>query len=179
MMCLKSIKNKIIVPFLCCCSLSVFSQTQETIEPKSEFWKKVQFGGGLGLNFGNNFTNIFVAPSAIYNVNKYFAFGPSLQYNYINSKNLYTSHVYGASVIGIGSPIPEIQLSAEVEQLRISTTYNTGFTNNNSDTWNTALFLGGGYNTGGLTMGIRYNVLYNKNDSVYNQDWMPFVRVFF
>ena len=179
MMCLKSIKNKIIVPFLCCCFLSVFSQTQETIEPKSEFWKKVQFGGGLGLNFGNNFTNIFVAPSVIYNVNKYFAFGPSLQYNYINSKNLYTSHVYGGSVIGIGLPIPEIQLSAEVEQLRISTTYNTEFKNNNSASWNTALFLGGGYNTGGLTMGIRYNVLYNKNDSVYNQAWMPFVRVFF
>ena len=47
-------------------------QAQEnTTKPKSEFWSKVRFGGGLGLNFGRNNTNITVAPSALYQPNQY------------------------------------------------------------------------------------------------------------
>jgi len=48
---------------------------QTTSSPKSEFWKKVRFGGGLGLSFGNNNTQINISPSALYQPNPYVAFG--------------------------------------------------------------------------------------------------------
>src|SRR5690554_2224212 len=53
---------------------------------KSEFWKKVRFGGGLGLNIGSGFTDITIAPSAIYEINEYIATGIGLQGSYIRVK---------------------------------------------------------------------------------------------
>jgi opacity protein-like surface antigen len=145
---------------------------------KSEFWKKVQFGGGLGLGFGNNSTNISVAPSAIYNFNEKVALGLGIQYSYIRQKDFYTSHLYGGSIIGLVNPIPEVQLSAELEELRV----NTDFEDSNLNTdnfWNTALFLGAGYRTNNATIGIRYNVLHKDRNNIYTTAFMPFVRVYF
>lgn len=145
---------------------------------KSVFWEKVQFGGGLGLGFGTGFTNIAVAPSAIYNVNQYFATGLGLQYNYLSQKNQFSSHQYGVSVIALVNPIQEIQFSTELEQLRVTTSYeNPAFASENF--WNTALFLGVGYRTNNVTIGGRYNVLYKQDRNVYGRAFMPFVRVFF
>lgn len=145
---------------------------------KSEFWSRVQFGGGLGLGFGNNATNIAVAPSAIYNFNEKVALGLGLQYSYIRQRDFYTSHLYGGSIIGLVNPIPEIQLSAELEELRVNTSFeNTSIAS--EDYWNTALFIGAGYRTDNVTIGIRYNVLHNDNNTIYTTAFMPFVRVFF
>jgi long-subunit fatty acid transport protein len=145
--------------------------------PKSDFWENVQFGGGLGLNFGGNYTDITVAPSAIYNFNQYISAGVGLQYSYFSSKNFFSSHNYGASLLVLGNPIPEIQLSAELEQLRVNLSYdNTGITDN---FWNSALFVGAGYRMENITIGVRYNVLYNENKNVYSEAFMPFVRVYF
>lgn len=145
---------------------------------KSEFWKKVQFGGGLGLGFGNNATNISVAPSAIYNFNEKVALGLGLQYSYIRQKDFYTSHLYGGSIIGLVNPIREIQLSAELEELRVNTDFdNASFTSD--DYWNTALFLGAGYRTNNATIGIRYNVLHKDDNNIYTTAFMPFVRIYF
>jgi hypothetical protein len=145
---------------------------------KSEFWSRVQFGGGLGLAFGNNSTNILVSPSAIYNINYKVALGAGLQYSYINQRDFYTSHLYGGSIIGLVNPIPEIQLSAELEELRVNTDFNNpSFTNDNY--WNTALFLGAGYRTNNATIGIRYNILHNDNNNIYTTAFMPFIRVYF
>ena len=152
-----------------------FSQDSEQ---KSEFWKQVQFGGGLGLGFGNNSTNISVSPSAIYNFNQKVALGVGVQYSYIRLKDFYTSHLYGGSIIGLVNPIPEVQLSAELEELRVNTDFdNSTFSNDNF--WNTALFLGAGYRTNNATIGIRYNVLHKENNNIYTTAFMPFVRVYF
>ena len=145
---------------------------------KSKFWRRVQFGGGLGLAFGNNSTNISVSPSAIYNFNEKVALGAGLQYSYINQKDFYTSHLYGGSIIGLVNPIQEIQLSAELEELRVNTDFNDpSFINDNY--WNTALFLGAGYRTNNATIGIRYNVLHNDRNNIYTTAFMPFLRVYF
>lgn len=145
---------------------------------KSEFWSKVQFGGGLGLGFGNNSTNVSVAPSAIYNFGQKAALGLGVQYSYIRQKDFYTSHLYGGSIIGLVNPIQEIQLSAELEELRVNTDFdNSSFTTD--DFWNTALFLGAGYRTNNATIGVRYNVLHNDNNNIYTTAFMPFVRVYF
>jgi hypothetical protein len=160
-----------------------FASAQKQISNVSlqnNFWKNVQFGGGFGLSIGNRFTDISLAPSAIYNVNQYYAAGIGLQYSYISSENTFKSNNYGVSLLQLFNPIDVIQFSAELEQLRVNLTYNNTLNNTVTENfWNTALFVGGGYRQEGLTVGVRYNVLFNKQDRVYSEAFMPFVRIFF
>lgn len=158
---------------------NVLSAQHQTITSKSssDFWENVQFGGGIGLGFGNGYTNISLAPSAIYNFNEYVALGLGAQYTYAKQKNYYASHLYGGSIIGLFNPLPQVQLSAELEELRVNINLD-GSNSNSRDYWNTGLFLGAGYHSGNVTMGARYNVL-NDNDNIYGSAFMPFVRVYF
>lgn len=162
-------------------SSSLIAQQKYVIDNRNHFWDKVQFGGGLGLGIGSGYTDISVMPSAIYNVNEIVAVGVGLQFGYLSSKDYYDSYVYGGSFITLINPIPEVQLSAELEQVRVDTRYEP----NNvrpaySDTyWNTALYLGAGYRTGNVTIGARYDVLYDPDKSLYGSGFMPFVRVYF
>jgi long-subunit fatty acid transport protein len=162
-------------------SESAFCQENNTLSQnqKSEFWSKVRFGGGIGLAIGNNYTDITLAPGAIYDFNQYISLGFGIQGSYVKQKNFFESYIYGASMIILGNPIPEIQLSAELEQLRVNTTYENNFNSARDNFWNTGLFLGAGYQTNNVTIGLRYNVLHNDNRSVYSEAWMPFVRVYF
>lgn len=157
------------------------AQQNYVINNKDNFWEKVQFGGGLGLGFGSGYTDISVMPSAIYNVNQIVAVGVGLQFGYLNSRNYYESYVYGGSLITLVNPIPEIQLSAELEQVRVNTDYDArnGFPQYSDNFWNTALYLGAGYRTGNVTIGARYDVLYDPDRSLYGSGFMPFVRVYF
>ncbi len=157
-------------------SIVVFAQQQ----PKSDFWENVQIGGGFGLSVGSGFTNISIAPSAIYNFNEIFAAGVGLQGSYVKVDDRdvkYNSYIYGGSLIGLARPLEEIQLSLELEQLRVNQEFPDFDEKNNF--WNTALYLGVGYFTDNVTVGIRYNVLFNKKDLVYSEAFMPFVRVYF
>ncbi|OXG09622.1 hypothetical protein [Flavobacterium araucananum] len=162
-------------------SSSAIAQQNYVIDNSNHFWDKVQFGGGLGLGIGSGYTDISVVPSAIYNVNEIVAVGVGLQFGYLSSKNYYNSFVYGGSLIGLVNPIPEIQLSAELEQVRVNTDYNStpyrpGYSDNY---WNTSLYLGAGYRAGNVTIGARYDVLYKADKSLYGSGFMPFVRVYF
>lgn len=160
---------------------TIAQDENNVIDNNQQFWNKVQFGGGLGIGFGSGYTDISVMPSAIYNINEIVAVGAGLQFGYLSSKNYYSSYVYGGSIIGLVNPIPEVQLSTELEQVRVNTDYkatnmNTAFSDNY---WNTALFLGAGYRTGSVTIGGRYDVLFNSKRSLYGSAFMPFVRVYF
>ena len=148
-------------------------------QQKSNFWSNVQFGGGFGLSVGNGYSDIMVAPSGIYNLNDYVSMGLGVQYSYAKQSPVFNSHLYGASLINLFNPIPDLQLSAELEQLRVNNTF-TEFTPEIKDNfWNTALFLGAGYRNQNVTVGLRYNILYKESNYVYSQGWMPFVRVYF
>lgn len=173
------ISQSILIALFVFISTNLSAQYQNSnFEPKNDFWQKVQFGGGLGLSFGSGYTDISVAPSAIYNVNEYFAVGLGAQYAYVKVKNSHTSNLYGGSLISLFNPIPEIQLSAELEQLRVNV--NGSGTNDFTDNfWNTALFLGAGYRSGNVTIGARYNVLFKENQGAYSDAFMPFVRFYF
>ena len=124
-----SIKSTLLTLFvgIACVNLS-FSQNSDGASDR------VHFGGSLGLSIGSGFTDIVVAPSVIYDVNDYFSAGIGLQGSYVNWKNNFESYIYGASLIGLVNPIDEIQLSAELEQLRVNTTYEDNFKDN---FWNT------------------------------------------
>lgn len=166
----------LILLFFSCLSFS--QQQHHPFKAPDDFWQNVQFGGGLGLSFGTGYTDISVAPSAIYNVNEYFAVGLGAQYAYVKQKNLYNSNLYGGSLITLFNPIPEIQLSAELEQLRVNVK-RIDDSNFSNDFWNTGLFLGAGYRSGNVTIGARYNVLHNENKGAYSDAFMPFVRFYF
>lgn len=177
------LKSFLFVIILLACNDLIAQQRTSFSKSKSDFWNNVQFGGGLGLGFSNNSTTITIAPSAIYNFNKFVSLGSSLQYSYINQKNVYTSNLYGASIIGLLNPIDAIQISAEIEQMRVNTTSSISLTGLNyypkDNFWNTALFIGAGYRTNNVTIGGRYNVLYKENNGVYGTAFMPFIRVYF
>ena len=155
---------------------------QEKPLPKAktgDFWSKVQVGGGFGLAIGNDYTDITVAPSAIYNFNEHFALGSGLQYSNLKQKHYYSSNVYGGSLIGLYNPMEEIQLSLELEEVSVNNQYMDLGGNLKESFWNTGLFVGAGYQEGNVTLGARFNVLFDKDKNVYGDAFMPFVRVFF
>jgi hypothetical protein len=166
-------------------STLLFSQQDSIPKSKSVFWQKVQFGGGLGLAIGNGFTNVSVSPTGYYNFDKTFTVGVGLTGSYVaqesNPSNFnsigYKSTIFGGSLIGLMHPIEEIQLSAEVEQLKVNRKFDE-FLNDDSF-WNTSLFLGAGYRTQNVTLGVKFNVLHNDNNNIYSQAWLPFVRIMF
>lgn len=156
--------------------LTTNAQTQE--EPG--FWDHVQFGGGLGVSVGSGYTDITVAPGAIYNFNQNIAAGVGLQGSYVKVRDSHDAWIYGGSLLVLGHPVPEIQLSAELEQVRVnSTLLAAGFEDIEDNFWNTALFLGAGYRIDNVTIGVRYNVLFDEDSRVYSDAFMPFVRAYF
>lgn len=144
----------------------------------NNFWKDVRYGGSLGLNFFNSGFNASISPSAIYPISNEFSAGTSLNFNYskFNENKLVA---YGGSLLTLYNPIPQIQFSAELEQLRINRKLETLTSLIEDNYWSPALFLGIGYSSYNVTVGLRYNVLYDENRSIYNNSILPFIRVFF
>ena len=162
--------------FLIC---SVFESIAQENDKKSDFWERVQFGGGLGLGFASGYSNVTVAPSGIYNFNEKISLGLGVQYSYVNQKNFYQSHIYGGSIIALVNPVEYIQLSAELEELKVNNTFDTTSGKVTDDFWNTALFVGAGYRSNNLTIGMRYNLLHKDRNNVYVDAFMPFIRIYF
>ena len=159
----------------------IYSQTSENlIKSTPSIWKNVQLGGGFGLNIGNQFTEINLAPGAIYRFNPKVAAGIGLQGSFVSSKGNFSSAIYGVSLLSLINPIEEFQISIELEQLRVNRTLvMNGSPDKTDNFWNTGLFLGGGYGSENLVVGIRYNLLYRESDYVYSRAMMPFIRVYF
>lgn len=171
--------NLFVFVFLFAFYFEISAQESTEIKTKSDFLNHVQFGGGLGLGFGNGYADIMVAPSAIYNFNEYVSLGLGLQYNYVKQRDLYKANMYGGSMVMLFNPIQQMQISAELEQLRVNRTFNDSFGTSSKDFWNTALFLGAGYRNQNITFGVRYNILHKDRDNVYAEAFMPFVRIYF
>lgn len=144
----------------------------------SRFWDNVRFGGGLGLSFTNGGFNGSISPSAIYQFNDQIAVGTSLSFNYAKfNENKFLA--YGGSVLSLFNPIPQIQLSGEFEALRINRTLSTNTVTFEDNYWLPALYFGAGYSTANVTVGLRYDVLFNENKSIYPSALLPFIRVYF
>lgn len=150
----------------------------QDLSPSDSFWDHVSFGGGLGLGFGNETFNISVSPSAIYRLNEKLAFGTGISFNYskFQTSKLFA---YGGTLMTFFNPIRPIQLSAEFEQLRVNERYEFDGLNYNYDYWSPALFLGAGYSTNNVTIGLKFDVLYDDQTSIYGTPLLPFIRVYF
>lgn len=148
--------------------------SQEINSEKSVFWSKVQFGGGLNLGFGNDVTNLGISPSAIYNFNEKFSAGLGLSYLYVKDKRIDDAlNIYGGSLITFYKPLEQMQLSAEFEENILN---QSGFKSRNVE----ALYIGAGYSIGkNVTIGMRYDVLYDEDKSIYGSPFSPIVRIYF
>lgn len=159
------------------CSLLWSQQQLDSTNTKNAFWEKVHFGGGIQLNIGRGHTTIGVSPSAIYELSDQFATGIGVSYLY--SKNKLQDiryHVYGVSALALYNPIKEIQLSTEFEELNV----NTISIEDKDSYWIPALYIGAAYSMGRFSaMGIRYDVLYDKEKSIFDSPFTPFVRFYF
>tara|TARA_R110002012_G_scaffold291564_1_gene486118 strand:+ start:140704 stop:141246 length:543 start_codon:yes stop_codon:yes gene_type:complete len=163
----------------CCLILTSISAQNNT----NDFWSHVRFGGGIGLGFSGDYFSGTLAPSAIYQFNRQFAMGISLNGTYSTRKDFYKSTILGGSVLGLFNPIPQVQLSAEFEQLNVNRQWENRLLITDENYWYPALFLGAGYtiNSGRVStaIGIRYDVLYDRDKSIYESSWMPFFRFYF
>lgn len=144
-----------------------------------DFWNSVRFGGSVGLSFGDGFFSGTLSPSAIYEFNNQVALGLGLNGTYNTQKDVYKSTILGGSVIGLFSPINNIQLSAEFEQLHVNRRFNSALNIQDDTYWSPALFTGIGYTSGPVTFGVRYDLLYDESKSIYADAWAPFVRFYF
>lgn len=164
--------------FTLLCSFNIIFSFAQGSSNNSDFWNNVKFGGSIGLGFSNNGFNGSISPSAIYQFNDQLAVGTSLSFSYAKFDNDKFS-AYGGSLLSLFNPIPQLQLSTEFEQLRINRTLFTQTTNIKDNYWLPAFFVGIGYSMPNVTFGLRYDLLYNDEKSIYGNALMPFVRVYF
>lgn len=167
------LKKWSLILFFAFSSTLIFSQNSNS----SEFWDNVRFGGGIGLGFGNGSFNGSISPSAIYQVSDKFATGVQLNFSYAKLDDD-TLTAYGGSLISLYNVIPVIQLSGELEQLRINRSFALDGGNLKDNYWSPALYLGAGYVNRNFTVGIRYNLLHDEK-SIYSDALTPFIRVYF
>jgi hypothetical protein len=167
-------RKLILFLFIISFGLNIQAQNQE-----NQFWDHVRFGGGIGLSFGDGFFSGTLAPSAIYQLNDQFSMGVGLNGTYNKLKNVYNSTIVGGSAIGIFNVFEEIQLSAEFEELNVTRNFENFLGFEDENYWYPALFLGAGYTTGNVTVGVKFDVLYDAANSIYADSYVPFVRVYF
>ncbi len=153
------------------CSLCLAQNTAA----KSDFWRNVNFYGGIGVNFSNGGFNGSISPGAIYQFNEIVGAGLGANVNFFK-QNDSKFWAYGPSAIILVNPIKQIQLSFEYETLRVNSSLETNGINFEQNFWSDALFLGIGYRTNYATVGFRYNVIYDESDSIYLNALVPFVR---
>ena len=162
-------------------SLSTHSYVlaQSRIEQQeSRFFNEVRFGGSLGVSFSEDVFSAFLAPKAIFDFNPMTSVGLGLAGSYTNADS-YTAHSFSGSIIGLFRPVANIQLSSEFEENYVQCSWELEGVNKRDSYWYPALFIGAGYTTGPVTVGIRYDVLYDDQKSIHGSALLPFISVYF
>ncbi len=149
-------------------------------EKHDNLWDHVRFGGGIGLSFGDGYFSGTLAPSAIYQFNEQFATAVALNGTYASFKNDTNATILGGSVLALYNVIPQIQLSAEFEELNVNRKIKyIGVLDITRNYWYPALFIGAGFRSNNFTLGVRYDVLFDDNKSINVSPLAPFARIYF
>ncbi|WP_034228958.1 hypothetical protein [Aquimarina pacifica] len=150
-----------------------------------DFWSKVRFGGGIGLGFSNDSFTGYIAPSAIYEFNNWFNAGVGLHFGYssfsndnIGTQSESESTNYGGSLIMLANASQALQFSAEFEEMFVNRSVTIENQTIKDTYWYPALFLGVAYRVGKISAGVKYDILYDTDTSIYGSAYIPFVRVF-
>lgn len=164
----------------------VFSQTEKdsvavktTDSTITKNQKRLKFGCGFGLNFVGS-TNISLSPNLMYAVSDKVILGIGIQGSYASIKNLQNTTTFGGNVIFQYNPTRKLSTLLELAQLRVSTKTETELEDITNKYWDTALFVGAGFNiTNKISVGAKYNLVYNEDESVYTSPIIPFVNITF
>ncbi len=149
-------------------------------QQKTEKNKKISFYGGFGLSLSTDYTYLSLQPGVIYNWHPKFKLGAGVQYTYLKSNKSYygvnySYNIYGFNTMALYNPYKEMELSLEYENLYVKQKYN-GVENN---FWSPALFGGLGYHYGPVVAGFKFNFLYDPKTSIYQDAFIPFIRIYF
>lgn len=158
-----------------------FAQTQidslKTVENPLNNEKNLKFGLGFGLNFVGG-TSVSLSPNLTYRINDKMYAGAGLLLNYNAVKNLQTTTTIGANAIFNYYPIAKLLTMAEFAEMNVNR--NNKVAAMKDQFWDSALFVGVGYQiTPKISVGGKYNLLYDKDKSVYSSPFVPFVNISF
>lgn len=144
------------------------------------FIDDVRFGGGINIGMGSNYSTFSISPSVLYDFSDEFSAGLGITYVYLKNKSTVnsTTNIYGGSLLAFYKPMNTLLFSTEYEQLKINHAY--AFLNENASLWQPALYLGAEYVIGNISMGLRYDVLFDKvTNVIYSSALSPVFRVYF
>ena len=158
-------------------SAQVQMDSIKTVDNPVEPAKKLNFGLGFGLNFVGG-TSISLSPNLTYNLNDKFSVGAGLLFNYTGIKEVQKTTTIGANIIGNYYPVKKLLTTIEFAEMHVNR--NMIISNTKDEFWDSALFVGAGYQiTQKISVGGKFNVLYNKDKSVYSSPFVPFVNISF
>ena len=141
--------------------------------------KRLKFGVGFGLNFVGG-TNINLSPNLMYSLSDKMAIGAGIQGSYSAIKDLQNTTTFGGNLLTQYNPSKRILMLLEYVGLNVTTKTETTTEENKDTYWDSALFLGAGINiTDKIAVGAKYNMLYDKDKSVYTSPILPFVNISF
>jgi hypothetical protein len=172
--------------------LNVLSQSQSDVSVRDSTlttkdavtsYKKVdsfkdhlRYGGSFNVGFGNNYTTIGISPSVLYDFYNGFYAGVGASYYHTKNNDFdYTSNVYGGSVIALYNFMKVIQLSAEFESLKV----NENLGRRENSYWTNGLYAGIAYRARNVSIGIRYDLLFDDQKSFYGDAISPVIRIYF
>jgi len=142
--------------------------------------KKIGFYGGFGLSLSTGYTYISLQPGLIYHIHPKYKAGAGIQYTYLKSNKSYygvnySYNIYGFNVMNMYYPIKELEVLLEFEDLYVNQKYNEV----THKFWSPALFGGLGYRYGPVVAGFKFNFLFDQKKSIYQDAFIPFIRVYF
>ena len=168
-----------LVSFILLLFISTNLWSQIDLDQPRPFKDHVRIGGSMNIGFGNSYSTIALSPSAVYDFTNSFSAGLSATYVYVKNKSTVnsTTNMLGGSILTLFRPTRGFQLSAEYERLKINRKIKF---EDDLSRWQPALYFGLEYVTGNLSMGLRYDALFDKNDNlIYSSALSPIFRVYF
>lgn len=104
--------------------------------------------------------------------------GAGLLFNYTGIKDLQKTTTIGANILGSYYAIPKLLTTIEFAEMHVNR--NMLINDTKDEFWDSALFVGAGYQiTPKISVGGKFNVLYDKEKSVYSSPFVPFVNISF
>ena len=174
---LKKLKNCLRL-FSCLVLFSWSTASLAQVTRETGFWDNVRYGGNINIGFGNDLFSAGIAPSILYDFNAVFSAGLGPSLTYTTADNFELLAVATREFVFI-RPLEILRLSVEAEQYFVHFEREFNNTRITEDYTYPALFLGLGYTTGPLTAGLRYDVLYDDEQSIYGSALLPFISVYF
>lgn len=116
----------------------------------------------------------------MYAVSDKVSFGAGLQGNYTAIKDVQSTTTFGINLLTQYSPVKKLITLVEFAELNVNTKQETLNGDIKDSFWESILFVGAGLNvTNKIALGVKYNVLYKEDESVYTSPIIPFVNITF